>query len=49
VRFIYTKNGFNSKVVQSFIDNGKYDKLPTAVKANVVLDNDGNFKEWGGM
>ena len=26
----------------SFIDNGKYDKLPTAVKANVVLDNDGN-------
>lgn len=49
VRFIYTKNGFNSKVVQSFIDNGKYDKLPTAVKANVVLDTEGNFKEWGGM
>lgn len=49
VRFIYAKNSFNSKVVQSFIDNGKWDKLPTAVKENVVLDENGNFKEWGGM
>ncbi|MBP3212448.1 MAG: SusD/RagB family nutrient-binding outer membrane lipoprotein [Prevotella sp.] len=49
VRFIYTKNSYNSKVVQSFIDNGKYDDLPTAVKANVILDDEGNFKEWGGM
>lgn len=49
IRFIYTKNSFNSKVVQSFIDNGKYNDLPTAVKANVVLDAEGNFKEWGGM
>ena len=49
VRFIYTKNSFNSKVVQGFIDAGKFDQLPTAVKENVVLDEDGNFKEWGGM
>jgi len=49
IRFIYAKNSFNSKVVQSFIDNGKYNDLPSAVKANVVLDDEGNFKEWGGM
>ena len=49
IRFIYTKNSYNSKVVQSFIDNGKFDKLPSAVKENVILDEDGNFKEWGGM
>lgn len=49
VRDIYTKNSFNSSVVQSFIDNGRYDDLPTDVKANVVRDENGNFKEWGGM
>lgn len=49
IRFIYTKNSFNSKVVQSFIDNDKWDKLPRCVKENVVLDENGNFKEWGGM
>ncbi len=49
VRFIYTKNSFNSSVVQSFIDNGKYDKLPTAVKENVILDEDSTFIGWGGM
>lgn len=49
IRFIYTKNGFNSKVVQGFIDQGRFEDLPTPVKKNVVLDADGNFKEWGGM
>lgn len=49
IRFIYAKNDFNSQVVQSFIDNGAYDKLPSQVKENVVLDENGNFKEWGGM
>ncbi len=49
IRFIYTKNDYNSKVVQSFIDNGKWDKLPSEVKKNVVRDENGNFKEWGGM
>jgi len=49
IRFIYAKNSYNSKVVQSFIDNDKFDDLPSAVKANVVLDENGNFKEWGGM
>ena len=49
VRFIYTKNAFNSKVVQGFIDNKKWDKVPDCIKANVVLDDQGNFKEWGGL
>ncbi len=49
IRFIYTKNDFNSSVVQSFIDNGRYEDVPRAVRANVILDADGNFKEWGGM
>lgn len=49
VRFIYTKNSFNSSVVQSFIDNGRYDDLPSAVKANVIRDKNGNFEKWGGM
>lgn len=49
VRFIYTKNGFNSKVVDAFIAEGKYDNLPTYVKENVILNADGTFKEWGGM
>ena len=49
MRFIYAKNSFNSKVVQSFIDNGRWDDLPSAVKANVIRDKDGNFEKWGGM
>ncbi len=49
VRFIYTKNAFNSKVVQGFIDEGKWDNIPECIKANVVRDEDGNFKEWGGL
>lgn len=49
IRFIYTKNAFNSKVVQGFIDNNKWDKVPECIKANVVLDDEGNFKEWGGL
>ncbi len=49
VRFIYTKNGFNSKVVDAFIAEGKFENLPTYVKENVVLNPDGTFKEWGGM
>ena len=49
VRFIYTKNSFNSSVVQAFIDKGRYDDLPSEVKANVIRDKDGNFEKWGGM
>ena len=49
VRYFYRKNGYNSKIVQCFIDNGKYENLPPYVKDVVVLDEDGNFKEWGGM
>ena len=49
VRFFYTKDNFNSKIVQGFIDAGRYEDLPTYVKENAVLDADGNFKEWGGL
>lgn len=49
VRFIYTKNSLNSKVIQGFIDNKTFDKLPQCIKDVVVLDEKGNFKEWGGM
>ena len=49
VRFTYTKNGFNSKVVQGFIDAGQYDNLPSFVKDNIALDADGNFASWTGM
>lgn len=49
VRFVYTKNSFNSTIVQGFIDDNRFKDLPTVVKENVVLDASGNFKEWGGM
>lgn len=49
IRFIYRKNSLNSTVIQALIDGGKYDNLPEEVKADVVLDENGNFKEWGGM
>ncbi len=48
LRFFYTKNSYNSKIVQCFIDNEKYEDLPGYVKDLAVLDEDGNFKEWGG-
>jgi hypothetical protein len=48
LRFFYTKNSFNSKIVQCFIDNNMYESLPSYIKDVVVLDEEGNFKEWGG-
>ncbi len=48
LRFFYTKNSFNSKIVQCFIDNDMYDSLPSYIKEVVVRDEDGNFKSWGG-
>ena len=48
LRFFYTKNSFNSLIVQCFIDNDKYNDLPSYIKDVVVLDEEGNFKEWGG-
>ena len=49
IRFIYTKNGFNSKVVDAFIAEGKFNDLPEYVKMNVKTNADGSFKEWDGM
>ena len=46
VRFFYTKNGFNSKIIQEFIDEDKYDKLPPFVQENINLDEDGNFASY---
>ena len=46
LRFFYTKNSFNSKIVQCFIDNDMYDSLPSYIKEVVVRDEDGNFKSW---
>ena len=46
VRFFYTKNGFNSKIIQEFIDEGKADKLPPFVTENINLDEDGNFESY---
>ena len=46
VRFFYTKNGFNSKIIQEFIDEGKKDDLPPFVMENINLDADGNFESY---
>ena len=46
VRFFYTKNGFNSKIIQEFITEGKADKLPPFVTENINLDEDGNFESY---
>ena len=46
VRFFYYKNGYNSKVIQCFIDNGKKDDLPPFVQENINLDADGNFESY---
>ena len=46
VRFFYTKNGLNSKIIQEFIDEGKKDKLPPFVLENINLDADGNFESY---
>ena len=46
VRFFYTKNGFNSKIIQEFITEKKADKLPPFVTENINLDEDGNFESY---
>ena len=43
VRFFYTKNGFNSKIIQEFIDEGKAENLPPFVTENINVDEEGNF------
>ncbi|MBQ1680360.1 MAG: SusD/RagB family nutrient-binding outer membrane lipoprotein [Bacteroidales bacterium] len=48
VRFFYEKNDYNSKVVQCFIEAGKYEDLPGFVKENIERDADGNFVAWKG-
>ena len=44
VRFFYTKNGFNSKIIQEFLDeDGKAKDLPPYVADNIIVE-DGKFK-----
>lgn len=44
VRFIYTKNSFNSEVVQAFMDAGK--ELPPYVKQYINFDSSHHFESW---
>jgi len=46
VRFFYTKNGFNSKIIQEFIDEGKKNDLPPYVLENLNFDAAGNFASY---
>ena len=46
VRFFYTKNGFNSLIIQEFIKEGKTNDLPPYVLENINLDADGNFESY---
>ncbi len=46
VRVFYTKNDFNSKIIQEFITEGKKDDLPPFVLENINLDADGNFESY---
>lgn len=51
VRFCYQKNDYNSKVIQSFWDNGK--EIPHYIEANVEYTTDANGKKtfvaWKGV
>ena len=46
IRFFYTKNSYNTKVIQEFIAEGKKDDLPPFVLENISLDADGNFESY---
>ena len=46
VRFFYYKNSYNSKIIQEFIDEDKYEDLPPFVQDNIILDEDGNFESY---
>lgn len=50
IRFFFSKNGYNAKVVQAFFDQGV--NLPSFIAANVEYTVDGNgkkvFSKWAG-
>lgn len=47
VRFIFTKNNWNSKVVQAFLDDNKYSQIPTFVLENCNISADHKtFEGW---
>ena len=52
VRFFYTKNSWNSKVVAWFLENGKKNVIPSFILENVetqTLAGVETFKAWKGM
>ena len=52
VRFFYTKNSWNSKVVAWFLENGKKNVIPSYILENVetqTLAGVETFKAWKGM
>lgn len=52
VRFLYTKNNWNSKIVNWFLENGRKADIPSFILANVevVKDNNGeHFGSWKGL
>lgn len=48
VRFIFTKNAWNSKVVDFYLRNGHEDQIPSFILANVKKSADGGFGSWEG-
>lgn len=51
VRFFYTKNGWNSKVVAWFLENDKKNIIPSFILSNIeteVVDGKETFKAWKG-
>ena len=53
VRFLYTKNNWNSKVVNWFLEAGRKADIPSFIVANVETTTDNNgvehFKSWKGL
>lgn len=47
IRFIYTKNNWNYRVVQKFLDEGKYNQIPTFIRENCDISADHKtFNGW---
>ncbi len=53
VRFLYTKNQWNSKIVNWFLEAGRKADIPSFIAANIETETDAegveHFKAWTGM
>ncbi len=46
-RFMYTKNAWNSKIVEAFLKTGKGNQIPAFIRTNIQLSQDGKtFEGW---